>query len=117
MSVPVAPVAPYVPPQNVPAQAPVTGGPLITVVTWQGADCIDVTAPDPNGALLTANYCGGRYEFPQNPTGPDSTVGADPIMGDASQAACEILDDRLVSSAVRGDGTDVNCVTRYGAIA
>ncbi|MGC7358231.1 hypothetical protein RA989_20445, partial [Mycobacteroides abscessus subsp. massiliense] len=39
-------------------------------------------------------------------------VGADPIMGAAESITCEILVGRLRDSGTRGDGHDVNCLTR-----
>lgn len=99
-----------------PAAPPAAGGVFTTVVNWAGADCIEITAPDgATGTLQTATHCGGRATFSASGTG-DQMVGADPVIGDATMLACEILAGRLVDSGTAGDGHDVNCLTPAGAL-
>ncbi|WP_078325216.1 excalibur calcium-binding domain-containing protein [Mycobacteroides salmoniphilum] len=93
------------------------GGDYETVVTWTGTDCIDITAPDssPARVLGTTNHCGGTARFTQV-AGGGQMVGADPIMGSAESITCEILVGRLRDSGARGDGHDVNCLTRADSL-
>ncbi|MGH3723923.1 MAG: excalibur calcium-binding domain-containing protein [Mycobacterium sp.] len=93
------------------------GADFETVVTWTGTDCIDVTAPDssPARALATTNHCGGTARFTQG-GGGSQMVGADPTMGSAESISCEILVGRLRDSGTRGDGHDVNCLTRADSL-
>lgn len=87
-----------------------------TVVTWTGADCIDITAPSgAAGTLHTASHCGGRAQLVSSGAG-DQMVGADPVIGDAGSLSCEILDGLLMDSGIAGDGHDVNCLTRASAL-
>ncbi|MBF9328180.1 excalibur calcium-binding domain-containing protein [Mycobacteroides chelonae] len=88
-----------------------------TLVTWTGTDCIDITAPDssPARVLTTTNHCGGTTRFTQSANG-SQLVGADPIMGSAESITCEILVGRLRDSGTRGDGHDVNCLTRADSL-
>ncbi|AMU65006.1 excalibur calcium-binding domain-containing protein [Mycobacteroides abscessus] len=102
-------------PQPVPAPLLPSGGSEVyeTVVNWTGTDCIDITAPDssPAGVLATSNRCGGIARF-SHEANSSQLVGADPIMGAAESITCEILVGRLRDSGTRGDGHDVNCLTR-----
>lgn len=102
-------------PQPVPAPLLPSGGSEVyeTVVNWTGTDCIDITAPDssPAGVLATSNHCGGIARF-SHEANSSQLVGADPIMGAAESITCEILVGRLRDSGTRGDGHDVNCLTR-----
>lgn len=102
-------------PQPVPAPVLPSGGSEVyeTVVNWTGTDCIDITAPDssPAGVLATSNHCGGIARF-SHEANSSQLVGADPIMGAAESITCEILVGRLRDSGTRGDGHDVNCLTR-----
>ncbi|MCV7066398.1 hypothetical protein H7H51_12875 [Mycolicibacterium farcinogenes] len=98
------------------AAARAAGPGYTTVVTWTGADCIDITAPSGAGTLQTVLHCGGRAELVSNGVG-DQMVGADPIIGDAGSLSCEILDGRLMDSGIAGDGHDVNCLTRASALS
>lgn len=102
-------------PQPVPAPLLPSGGSEAyeTVVNWTGTDCIDITAPDssPAGVLATSNHCGGIARF-SHEANSSQLVGADPIMGAAESITCEILVGRLRDSGTRGDGHDVNCLTR-----
>lgn len=104
---PTAPVSPYA----------ATG--VMTVVQWAGANCIDITAPDASaaGVLRTGNYCGGSASFAITPQSADQMVGADPAIGAASSASCEIIDKRLIDSGVAGDGHDINCLTRASYVS
>ncbi|MFV8245496.1 excalibur calcium-binding domain-containing protein [Mycolicibacterium peregrinum] len=105
-------------PANQAPMAPViTGSGYTTVVTWTGANCIDITAPSgAAGTLQTASHCGGRAQLVSSGVG-DQMVGADPVIGDASSLTCEILDGRLMDSGTSGDGHDVNCLTRASALS
>lgn len=105
-------------PANQAPMAPVvTGSGYTTVVTWTGANCIDITAPSgAAGTLRTASHCGGRAQLVSSGVG-DQMVGADPVIGDASSLTCEILDGRLMDSGAAGDGHDVNCLTRASALS
>ncbi|MFV1357398.1 excalibur calcium-binding domain-containing protein [Mycolicibacterium fortuitum] len=98
--------------------APGTAGSgYTTVVTWTGANCIDITAPTgAAGTLQTASHCGGRAQLVSSGIG-DQMVGADPVIGDAASLTCEILDGRLMDSGTAGDGHDVNCLTRASALS
>lgn len=98
--------------------APATAGSgFTTVVTWTGANCIDITAPSgAAGTLQTASHCGGRAQLVSSGIG-DQMVGADPVIGDAASLTCEILDGRLRDSGTAGDGHDVNCLTRASALS
>lgn len=102
-------------PQPVPAPLLPSGGSEVyeTVVNWTGTDCIDITAPDssPAGVLATSNRCSGIARF-SHEANSSQLVGADPIMGAAESITCEILVGRLRDSGTRGDGHDVNCLTR-----
>lgn len=93
------------------------GGSFETVVTWTGTDCIDITAPDssPAKTLGTTNHCGGTARFTQEAVG-SQMVGADPVMGSAESITCEILVGRLRDSSTRGDGHDVNCLSRADSL-
>lgn len=113
------PVQPPVPASPAPAgPVPTATGTVTTVVNWSGADCIDITAPNPNaaGILETANFCGGSAQFQISPTSGAQMVGADPNIGSANAASCEILSGRLVDSGTLGDGHDINCLTRFDAL-
>ncbi|ALR11060.1 hypothetical protein BST43_05660 [Mycobacteroides saopaulense] len=122
-SVPAPAIPPIQVPQSISTPTPAPG--LVsaggtdyeTVVTWTGTDCIDITAPDasPARVLGTTNHCGGRTQFTQGATG-SQLVGADPIMGSAESITCEILVGRLRDSGTRGDGHDVNCLTRADSL-
>ncbi|AMT70126.1 excalibur calcium-binding domain-containing protein [Mycobacteroides immunogenum] len=115
--------SPAVPqPVSTPIPAPTaqpngSGGAYETVVNWTGTDCIDITAPDssPARVLATSNHCGGTARFSQEAS-DSQMVGADPIMGDAESITCEILTGRLRDSGTRGDGHDVNCLTRADSL-
>ena len=109
----------YGTPRQTPAPTGIGGGVITTVVNWSGADCIDITAPNPStaGVLQTANFCGGSAQFQISPTAGAQLVGADPNIGSASAASCEILPGRLVDSGTAGDGHDINCLTRFDALA
>ncbi|CRZ18200.1 excalibur calcium-binding domain-containing protein [Mycolicibacterium neworleansense] len=97
--------------------APATTGGYTTVVTWTGANCIDITAPSgAAGTLQTASHCGGRAQLFSNGVG-DQMVGADPVIGEAGSLSCEILDGLLVDSGTAGDGHDVTCLTRASALS
>jgi hypothetical protein len=118
----VAPLAPStVAPSGPPiATGPTTGAAVVytTVVHWTGADCIEITAPNEaaGGVLQTGSYCGGAARFFISPTTPDQMVGADPVMGSARSASCEILTNLLKDSGTAGDGHDINCLTRADAV-
>lgn len=112
---PPAPVATG-PATQAPVAPAVTGQGYTTVVTWTGANCIDITAPSgAAGTLQTASHCGGRAQLVSSGIG-DQMVGADPVIGDAGSISCEILDGRLIDSGIAGDGHDVNCLTRASAL-
>lgn len=106
-------------PTPIPAPALQSGGSgaYETVVNWTGTDCIDITAPDssPAGVLATSSHCGGTARF-SHEANSSQLVGADPIMGAAESITCEILVGRLRDSGTRGDGHDVNCLTRADAL-
>lgn len=106
-------------PTPIPAPALQSGGSgaYETVVNWTGTDCIDNTAPDssPAGVLATSSHCGGTARF-SHEANSSQLVGADPIMGAAESITCEILVGRLRDSGTRGDGHDVNCLTRADAL-
>ncbi|WP_074133054.1 excalibur calcium-binding domain-containing protein [Mycolicibacterium houstonense] len=112
---PPAPVATG-PATQAPSAPAAAGLGYTTVVTWTGADCIDITAPSgAAGTLQTVSHCGGRAELVSNGVG-DQMVGADPVI-DAGSLSCEILDGRLMDSGIAGDGHDVNCLTRASALS
>ncbi|MGV0772554.1 excalibur calcium-binding domain-containing protein [Mycobacterium syngnathidarum] len=99
------------------ATGPVTGSGYTTVVSWTGADCIDITAPSGSaGTLQTGSHCGGNATLFSSGVG-DQMIGADPVIGDAASLSCEILSGRLMDSGVAGDGHDVNCLTRANALS
>jgi hypothetical protein len=119
------PAAPLAPSTNAPTEASVPQEPAIggsggytTVVQWTGAPCIEITAPNGSagGVLQTGNFCGGSAQFFVSPTSPDQMVGADPVIGSAGSASCEILTNRLTDAGTAGDGHDINCLTRADAL-
>lgn len=120
-----AALMPSYPVQTPVAVPPAPAGPVstttdvvTTIVTWSGADCIDITAPNAAaaGILETGNFCGGSARFQIAPTSGAQMVGADPNIGTASAASCEIVAGRLVDSGTLGDGHDINCLTRFDAL-
>ncbi|MFV8050204.1 excalibur calcium-binding domain-containing protein [Mycobacterium sp. 48b] len=105
-------------PARTPPAVPATtaGAGYTTVVTWAGANCIDITAPSGSaGTLQTGSHCGGQATLFSSGLG-DQMIGADPVIGNAATVSCEILDGRLMDSGVAGDGHDVNCLTRASAL-
>lgn len=87
-----------------------------TLVSWTGTGCIDITSPQiANRYFLTTeticdpNDQAGYIAFQL----PGEWIGADPIMGNATTISCEVYIDGVLSYvdlAVRGDGSDVNCL-------
>ncbi|MCV7255880.1 excalibur calcium-binding domain-containing protein [Mycobacterium hackensackense] len=108
----------YATPAQTPAPVATAGSGITTVVNWTGAECIDITAPnqDDAGVLHTGSFCGGSAQFHITPTSGAQMVGADPSIGSADWASCEILPGRLVDSGTAGDGQDINCLTRFDAL-
>lgn len=77
-------------------------------VFWTGAPCIDVV----QATGYRQTVCGGTANF-FGMTYAGESIGVDPIMGDATSISCTFyLDGRIeyFDLAVRGDGTDVNCI-------
>ena len=79
-------------------------------VVWTGAPCIDVVHA--TGRYQT--ICGGAWTF-YGAAESGYATGVDPIMGDATSISCTFYLDGYMEYydlALRGDGTDVNCL-RY----
>jgi hypothetical protein len=85
-----------------------------TLVSWEGAPCIDVTYSDPTSSYtFTRAVCGGSYTRTESNVWGGDWIGVDPIMGSASFIACDMWIDGVLSwtdSAYAGDGSDVNCL-------
>ncbi|KUI16933.1 hypothetical protein AU193_22375 [Mycobacterium sp. GA-1285] len=61
------------------------------------------------------SVCGGEWRYSESNIWPGDAFGVDPVMGAANFIECAIFrgGGRVwYDSAVRGDGSDVNCLRR-----
>jgi hypothetical protein len=97
------------------ALAPPVGATYLTTIVWNGTQCIEAVVPNFT-EMLRQTFCSPDEGVQFHHTAaPGQLVGADPIMGAATSMSCSVITytpgpDLIRSTAVAGDGTDVNCL-------